>query len=349
MGNKKVKINIIFIVIVILLIITALMIRFEINPISYFIGGDKDKDVIADSEVNYNGIYRYRESLKDVYRVFNGCTVSYFDYYIVILNDDYYRYKSSCIGTFLLDEGKVKNLKIEENLDKNKYIVFDGKQYDKNDLLTEVRAINAVKENEKKAYTVSLENYHFLFQQMQVPGNYFSIAKGVLRSGNASFRFNFSVLENNHFKITVMNNKIPLYSYTVDDLSRLPLFRGMGETFSTIEPITNGDSYAYKFKVYNKTSLVYDLSTKFPITVDGVTLNYSDNIYIKFSTSLNAYVLLISKNEKLCEKKENSTDIAYYVFYIKYNYVNKSFDNPKFIDKVYQNEGCSYVKELMEA
>jgi hypothetical protein len=69
MDNKKIKINIIFVIIVILLIVTALMIRFEINPISYFVGGNDDEEETVEVAINYNGVYRYRESLKDSYKL----------------------------------------------------------------------------------------------------------------------------------------------------------------------------------------------------------------------------------------------------------------------------------------
>ncbi len=348
MGNKKVKINIIFIIIVILLIVTALMIRFEFNPISYFIGGDNDDDKDIAAVYNYNGVYRYRESLKDVYKVFDGCTVSYFDYYIVILNNDYYRYKSSCIGTFLLDEGNAKDLKIEENIDKVKYILFDEKQYLRNDLINEIIVSNVIRENNKKSRTIPIENYNFLLQQAEVPGDYFSIVNGSLKNGNLSVKFNFNVLDNGLFKFTILNNKLPLYNYTVDDLNKLPLLKGIGAVFSVVEPVKYEDKYAYTFKVYDGKQKSYDLEDKFPITVDGVTLNYTDNMFIKYSTKHNAFVVLVSKNEKMCEKNSDSNDVAYYEFHVKYNYVNKTYDNPKFIRKVYKKEGCSYFNDLME-
>ena len=57
--------------------------------------------------------------------------------------------------------------------------------------------------------------------------------------------------------------------------------------------------------------------------------------------------MLVSKDRKFCEESNESKDVAYYVFHIKYDYVTKNFNNPKFIKKVYKNEGCKYVDELM--
>ena len=91
------------------------------------------------------------------------------------------------------------------------------------------------------------------------------------------------------------------------------------------------------------------MSTKFPINVDGVSLTANNSIYIKYSSSDNAFIMLIGAGEKICDKNNNSTDVSYYVFHIKYNHLLKTFDNPEFIKKVYKNEGWKYVDDLMEA
>ena len=90
MNKKKTKINIILILIVIFLIVTALMVRFEFNPISYLLGGNDDDTEVNENAVNYNGIYLYKESLNKTYKLLNRCTLSYYDFYIVVLNNNYY-------------------------------------------------------------------------------------------------------------------------------------------------------------------------------------------------------------------------------------------------------------------
>ena len=140
-----------------------------------------------------------------------------------------------------------------------------------------------------------------------------------------------------------------MYSYVVDDLEDLPLFSGFGPNLTIIEPITFDDKYSYTFKAVTKEGNSYDLKDKFPITIDGDKLTYTDSIYIKFSPSDNAFVMLVGDTKALCEKNSDSKDVAYYVFHIKYDYVQKNFTNPKFIKKVYKNEGCKYVEDLMGA
>ena len=143
-------------------------------------------------------------------------------------------------------------------------------------------------------------------------------------------------------------NEIILYSYIVEDLDYLPLFLGFGPNLSIIEPEKNDFRYAYTFRSITKEGQNYDLSRKFPITIDGDTLTYSDNIYIKYVPSENVFVMLVSDSKEFCEKKSDSNEVAYYVFHIKYDYVEKNFTNPKFIRKVYKKDGCKYVDDLME-
>ena len=58
MNKKKTKINIILIIIVIFLIVTALMIRFEFNPISYLLGNNNDNPTNKEVVTIFNGVYR---------------------------------------------------------------------------------------------------------------------------------------------------------------------------------------------------------------------------------------------------------------------------------------------------
>ena len=350
MNKKKTKINIILIIIVIFLIVTALMIRFEFNPISYLLGNNNDNPTNKEVVTNFNGVYRYKESLNNTYKLFNRCTLSYYDYYIVVLNGDYYRYKSSCVGTFYLDEGKTKDLKFSETTEKNYIITFDSKEYLKTDLVDSVVEGNYFKTNIKDDSRLYAETYHVLMKEAQQPGKEFSALDMGLNTSNLNFPFNFRYFkETKQFKLEVIGfNEIILYSYIVEDLDYLPLFLGFGPNLSIIEPEKNDFRYAYTFRSITKEGQNYDLSRKFPITIDGDTLTYSDNIYIKYVPSENVFVMLVSDSNEFCEKKSDSNEIAYYVFHIKYDYVEKNFTNPKFIRKVYKKDGCKYVDDLME-
>lgn len=350
MNKKKIKINIILIIIVIFLIVTALMIRFEFNPISYLLGNNEENTTNKDVVTNFNGVYRYKDSLNKSHKLFNGCTLSYYDYYIVVLNDNYYRYKSSCVGTFYLDEGKTKDLKFSETVEKNQLITFDSKEYLKTELVDTVVEGNYFRNHIKDDSRLYADTYHILMKEAQKAGEEFTILDMGLNTSNVNFPFNFRYFkETKQFKVELRGfDEVILYSYIVDDLDDLPLFLGFGPNLSIIEPVKNDFRYAYTFKSINKDGLNYDLSKKFPIIVDGDTLTYADNIYIKYSLSENVFVMLVSDSKEFCEKNSDSNEVAYYVFHIKYDYVQKNFTNPKFIKKVYKNEGCKYVEDLME-
>ena len=350
MNKKKSKINIIIIVIIALLIATFVLIRFEVNPFSYFTGGEtsggNSNNIISS---NYNGVYRYKESLDKTYKLYSTCTLSYYDYYIVILNNNYYRYKSSCNGTFFLDEGRTKSLNIDKTLEQNTVITFDGKKYLKTDLINTIKVNNYVYDFRKKTIAYQAENYKILLKDAYSNGNKFNIEKGSLNSNNASFAFSFNILDNNHYNLKLLNNnKQVVYTYNTDNLNNLPLFRGFGTSLSVIEPYESSTKYSYTLRRLTLDGFVYDLKSKFPITIDDDLLDYNDSIFIKFSPTENAFIMLIGNNKKFCEINSNSKEVAYYIFHIKYDYVKKDFANPKFIKKVYKNEGCKFVSELME-
>jgi hypothetical protein len=352
MNKKKTKINVLLILIVIFLVVTVLLIRFEINPFSYFTGGNEDDEqqnnVVA---VNHNGVYRYKETLDKTYKIYTGCTLSYYDYYIVIRNNEYYRYKSSCTGTYFLDKGRAKDLKIEKTLEGNYTIVFDEKTYLKTDLVSSIRASNYLLDNLNKNVYLQAENYHLMFLDAQPATNFFPIDRAFITSNNITFRVKFTVNEDNSYVLQLMErtqSKV-LYTYHGEDLHMLPLFRGIGTSITVIEPYESDMKYSYSFRRLTPSGFTYDLQHKFPIVIDGDTLDYNDSIYIKYSPTDNAYIMLVGENKNFCVEGSNSKDIAYYVFHIKYDYVKKEFDNPKFIDKVYKNEGCKFVDDLMEA
>lgn len=350
MNGKKIRSNIIFILIVVFLIITALMIRFEFNPISYIMGNNNNEIVSEDEYINYNGIYRYKETLQKSYKLFEGCTLNYYDFYIVVLNNNYYRYKVTCVGTFLLDSGETKSLKFSETLEKNIVIKYEKKDYFKTDLINTVVEGNYFKKNSKTNKTLYPNSYQVLMKEVQLPGKEFSILRAEIFTSKISYPFTFTYLENQQFQIEMLDtDKKVLYAYVVDDLDDLPLFLEFGPNLSIIEPVIVDGRYAFTFKAITDTGVTYDLNTKFPITVDGKVLTQNNNIYIKYSSAVKAFVMLVGDSDEFCEKNSSSTDVAYYVFHIKYDYEKKNFTNPEFIKKVYKNEGCKYVDDLMEA
>lgn len=347
MNKKKVKINIIFVLIIVFLVISALMIRFEVNPFSYFLGEEEEEEVVSSGN-NSNGIYRYRETLDKTRSMFQGCTVSYFDNYILIINDNYYIYRESCIGTFYIGDGKTKELKIKETLEKTKYITYDGKDYYKNDTLDTIEVLNFVKENPNDLGALYPENYQLLLKESQREGEYYSLDEVDLKTSPTSFYFNLKHLENKKFEIIITNmDEKVLYTTNINGFSIMPLFRAYGSNLVIIEPFSTADKYSYNFMVINSEGTSYDLRNMFPITVDGDVLSYERSIYIAFDSSENKFVMLVGKDKEMCVKNSDSNEVAYYVFNLEYEYSSKTFKKPVFVKKVYERDGCKYADEVM--
>ena len=349
MDKKQIKMNILIVLVISFLIISALMMRFEFNPFSYFVEtGDKDEDVVL-SEDNSNGIYRYRETLSGSFSLFYGCAVSYFDNYILIVNDNYFTYRHSCIGTFLTGRGKTKDLKFKQTIEKTKYIDYNDKDYYKTDLVSSLKTNNFLKDRQDDIGVLYPENYKLLLKESQHVDNYFDIKEAFLRSSPAMYNLNLKHVQDSIFDLNILfpSAEEPVYSYRVDNFDDLPELRFFGPNSVIIEPIINGNRYSYGFKVYSETSLKYDIKSMFPIIVDGVTLSNNNSIYIGFNESENKYIMLVGNDMAFCVSDSKSDNIAYYVFEISYNYYNKGFDNPKYIKKMYERDGCKYVDEVM--
>jgi hypothetical protein len=64
---------------------------------------------------SYNGVYSYKDKINGTKTLFEGCMVNHFSNHILIVNDDFFVYRSSCVGTFMKDKGKTKDLNISVN------------------------------------------------------------------------------------------------------------------------------------------------------------------------------------------------------------------------------------------
>lgn len=348
MDKKQIKINILIVLVVAFLIISALMMRFEFNPFSYFIESDDEENVVL-SDDNSNGIYRYRENLAETLNLFYGCSVSYFDNYILVINDNYYTYRHSCVGTFLTGSGKTKDLKFKFTLEKTQYIIYEDNEYYKTNVVGSIKTINYLKDFSNEVGPIYPENYKVLFKEAQREGEYFDFIEAVLRSSPQSYFFDLDYIEGTIFDLKLMSiqSNEPIYTYRVGSFDELPDLKIFGSNIVVIERIINGNRYSYGFKVFNELSMNYDIKSKFPIIVDGDTLTTNNSIYIAYNKTDNKYIMLVGDDLDFCVADSKSDKVVSYVFEINYNYYTKGFDNPKYIRKIYERDGCKYVNEVM--
>ena len=89
MNRKKARLNFLIIFIVILLIVSVLLMRFEVNPFSYFL--EKEEETKEETVVkSLNGVYINKETTTKAFSFFSGCTVSYFNNTLVIIEDEFH-------------------------------------------------------------------------------------------------------------------------------------------------------------------------------------------------------------------------------------------------------------------
>ena len=341
---------IIGILIIVLLIGIAFLVFFFIkgkNPISDIIDSLRGEETLKD---NYNGIYAYQEDLNGAKYIFDGCSVSKINYYILIVNDDYYSFKDSCMGTYPLEEGKVKDLDIKETNDNNVYSInYKEHEYVKNNAINAIETNNAIA---SKLKDIDVFNYELILKETEFEGNYYKITAEI-KNLNSKLLFGYSRLDNNTFDITITNGENGeenvVYKYNADNYDNLPMLFPFGRIVAIIEKGQNQDNnhYTYKLKAVNNNGLVYDLDKMFPIVVDGVTLDSNNSVYLKYNAAERNFTLLIGYDDKFCEKDSKSTDKAYYEFRIKYDALSGNFTIPEFVKYGLKNEGCNYIDRIM--
>ncbi len=322
----------------------------------YFINGGRNpfEDIIDNLNNDrklrdtYNGIYVYTEELNGTKYIYEGCSVSELSYYVLVVNDDYYSFKSSCMGTYPIEEGKIDKLEIKENAAKNNYIlVYNDHEYEKNDSINTIETNNAIA---KRLKEIDLTSYELILNETEFEGNYYTISAKV-NNITSKLLFGFKKLDDNTFDITINDgirgsNK-EFYKYNMKDYSVLPVFYTFGRVLVVVEPLYSNNKATYKFKAISENGVIYELDKMFPIVVDGVSLTTDNSIYVKYNQTERNFTLLVGYNDKFCVKDSDSTNKAYYEFKIDYDYLSNNFKMPEFIKYGLENEGCGYVERLM--
>lgn len=320
----------------------AMLLKNDDNSLAELLenlGDDSFKD-------NYNGVYTYDDDLNGSKTLFRSCILSKISNHILVINDNYYLYRSSCVGTFFLGEGKTKDLNILVNKErKSYYIKYKDKVYFKNPGVTSIEVGNRFIGYESQ---FPLKDYQLLFKETQFPNNYFDVGPYEIEGLSSHLRIEFKHIENESFKIIIYaNDWKELYSYTFKDFDSMPYFYSYGAYLVVIEKDSSETKYANKFKVIGEKGVLYNLDDKFPIIVDDVKLDLSKSIYVTFNPVDMDFRLIVSDDKKLCYKDETSEDIAYYEFMIDYNYATKAFEKPEYVKRYYKNDNCVRINELM--
>lgn len=346
MKKKKTKFIIIFIIVIFLGggVFLAYFLTHGKNPIANIINIINNEQKVND---NYNGIYVYKESLNGAKFIYTGCSISEISYYVLVVNDDFYSFKSSCMGTYPIEEGKTEKLEINENEENTSYVLnYNDHEYKKDDTIKEIQTNNEIANRLKE---IDVANYELILNETEFEGNYYKIA-ATIKNLSSNLLFGFDRLDNGTYDISIFKanrNNTAIYKINKTDYNNLPVFYTFGKTLVVIEKDEALGKLKYNFKAMNEDGIIYDLSNKLPIIVNGVSLTGDNSIFVKYDASNRDFILLIGNNDKMCVENSNSNNIAYYEFRIKYDYANASFKMPEFVKFGLENEGCNYTNKII--
>lgn len=356
MNKKRTGKNIIFVLIILLICIFVFFGYYFItgkkNPLFGFIDKITEKKNIAD---NYNGIYTYYDDLGGSKLIFSGCSLSKIANHIYIIEDNYYTFRSSCMGSYLKETGKTEDLDIKLSEETGYYVMYKDKRYDKDFITTNITLNNQIAEKMK---SIELGTYQIFMRETQFEGNYYKLEELKIAGINSDLRMSINRDDFlDVFEFDIMgkrNGKLleTIYSFNIKDINMLPDMYAYGKNIVLIEKGFNKETnrYNYNFKVVDIEGLQYNLYEKFPIIVDGVSLGKENSIYITFDSSIRKFRMLIGYDDKMCVSnydESSSDDIVYYEFIIDYNYSHSGFDEPRFVKVGRKSEGCKYVNSII--
>lgn len=356
MKKSKGKKTLIFLGVLLVLAVAIVIIYFFIFEKRNIIA-EIFNTVVSNNDINdnRNGIYTYTDELDGTYFIYSGCSVSKIKNHILIKNDKYYLYRSSCMGTYYKGSGETKDLTISVTEDKSSYMVkYDDHEYVR-DILT--KSITPTAVNNKNVIDIDyldLKSLQLIMDETILDGNY--------------YKFNGTDIKNNDrlmIKISpddrlltlnekTSNKRVVVYSYDINDFSNLPLMYSFGNNIAVIEKnqnIYNSSMYGDLLYLVTSEGIVYDLSFEFPITVNDEVLNYdTSSIFVAYNNRSRSFIMLIGKDKKMCNDNFDSSTgdkVAYYEFEIKYNSVSNEFSRPQYKRTGYMSEGCKYVNSIM--
>jgi len=300
---------------------------------------------------SYNGVYTYTEELGYKISAFTGCSLSEINNYLLVINDDYYAFRSSCMGTYLKDKGKTDDLNIVAG-DKAYSINYKDHLYERDYKVTSIIPNNAIADAKG---AIDLNSLPGIVKETEFEGNYYDINR-VVAGLTSNIYVYFTHLEGEQYSIRFSRVRSGLesqgatdYTYIIKNIDKMPLYYTFGDNLVMLERESTNSTYSYKFKVYTlKDGITYDLKNMFPITIDNEILNYDKSVYIVYDKSNRLFRMFVGNNKEFCVKNGDKDKVAYYEFEIKYNYSTNEFERPEYIKKWYENSDCSYINGLLK-
>ena len=345
--NKNFKFILIVSVLIVISVIVFTLITTKTNPFKNIVSTITGEEVKSTKNDNYNGFYTNKDLLDATYKIFSNCSIYSIDNIILIQDDDFTLYRSSCMGTYVKDRGKTKDLDI--NIEGNKYVVtYNKKKFQKDTTVKYLVENNNIADQISKTGVASLP---LIVKETEFEGNYYDISTDLSDvDGNLNLSFKRDK-EKNVYNLDIYVGKmtsVSFYSKSVKSWEELPMMYGIGKNLVIIETDNDQNKYSYSFKSYSDGKKVFDLSENLPIKIDGTELNYGSNsVYIKYNEKDKNFFLLIGNDKKFCVENSNSERAASYIFKLNYNYTTNKFDTPEYVKSIRGTDGCSEVESYI--
>lgn len=350
-GDNMKKIGRVILVVIFIFVLVGILFVFlnngEDNVIGFFSQEQKEKE----NNDNKNGFYFFTDKLDKVYKLTNSCTISANKFIFVVVNKNYYLYKSNCLGVTQLKNGKTNDLKIYyDSLKEYYYLEYEGNKYIKDSkIATIIPTNNFVNDNN----IIYIDNYKKLIEELKV--NDINKINSKI-AGLSSINFEY-VKSDGYYQIRLITSitngfgsQEGEYIYSTLDFNDLPDFSLLNSSIVIIENNKLNGLKTNNVKIFSKNKgLVYNLADVFPIKVNNVELKPDTQyIYVGYDNRSKNYVMFVSDNNKYCVEGSKEKNVAFYEFKLEVDYNNFLFKTPSFVRTWYQNDGCSRVKEIME-
>lgn len=348
MKKGKTKKIVLFLIIILIVTVGGVFGYFFIskkeNPLQTLVWTKKENNKIQD---NYNGIYTYYDDLDGTKLIYRGCSFNKIGNHILVMDDDYYEFRSSCMGTYLKDRGKTSDLEIVEE-DKSFYINYKSSKFKKDLVTTKLILNNNIAENMRN---IELSTYQLMLKETEFEGNYYDIKDVGISGISSNLRMSIIKDNSNNFTMSIRDkNERLLYSYYISNFNNLPDMYPYGINVVVIEKGKWGNRFNYNFKVVNSNGITYNLFDKLPIKVDDALISTSNSIFIKYDQANRYFRMLVGFDDKMCAteySESEKNDITYYEFRIDYNYKTNTFNNPMYVKTGRKSEGCKYVNNII--
>lgn len=355
MGDSMKKIGKVLVIVVLLLLVCGGLVVYLNKDKNNVIGEIFQTIEEKENNDNKNGFYLYTDKLDKTYKLSNSCTLSSNKYIIAVVNEDYYLYKSNCLGVIQLKSGKSSELKIYyDSIKEYYYMQYDGNKYIKNKKMATIVPSNNFIEGNHGVY---IDNYKKLIEELMVD-DAFSV--DTLAAGLSGVLFEYKQDDGSYYVRIATGGDLKdgeeasqfqlEYANYAESLDDLPDFYLLNSNIVISEKSKlNGQTTRNLMIFSGKRGIQYNLADVFPIRVNGVELKPDTHyIYSVYDKASKAYVMLVSTNSNFCKEDSKENNIAFYEFKLEIDYTNYLFKTPTFVRAWYEKDGCSRVNELME-